>query len=446
MDGSPTKSPSKREGPSPLSSRRSSTAEINAIELQSRSRSASAQPTPSKPRLPDYKRCFPEFFLQSHTVLAPQNRLSRDAKGFSHATGKIDEVLSGEGPGHLDASQSLCETLHRLLRKREQSKGAISLKEVIQTTIGSSKNPTDLTAMKTNGARRTKALRNIPVKFLKFAEDVRPPYIGTYSKTPTRRTLYSLARKPFGRVRPDTNYDYDSEAEWEDPEDGEDIESDGEEEEEDEDEEEMEGFLDDEEPNAIKRRPLLGNQEPQCSGICWEGELNSSDGRPPPDLNPYRIDILLGEHYHPKIRHMLIHTTENPCFPIDPFSSAYWAPDPNDTKSNPRFPSNQSTLMEPPRIPLSPVNRANALLKPPVTDPITNKAPKAAKRFVDHEILDDFKAAVVGSNLTKMGLCEILKVRFPKQKKDAIKDTLEAVAERVGAKAAEKRWVLKTGV
>lgn len=77
---------------------------------------------------------------------------------------------------------------------------------------------------------------------------------------------------------------------------------------------------------------------------------------------------------------------------------------------------------------------------PPTT---TNKAPKAPKRFVDPEILDDFKQAIVGSDLTKMGLCEILKKRFPKQKKDAIKDTLEAVAERVGDKAAEKKWVLK---
>ena len=61
--------------------------------------------------------------------------------------------------------------------------------------------------------------------------------------------------------------------------------------------------------------------------------------------------------------------------------------------------------------------------------------------------MDEFKhEIIIGSNLTKMGLCEILKVKFPKQKKDAIKDTLEAVAERVGTKAAEKRWVLKGGI
>lgn len=104
--------------------------------------------------------------------------------------------------------------------------------------------------------------------------------------------------------------------------------------------------------------------------------------------------------------------------------------------------------MEPPRIPLSPITHTNnTLLKPPsTTNTSTNKAPNPPKRFVDSDVLDEFKAAVIGSDLTKMGLCEVLKKRFPKQKKDAIKDTLEAVAERVGEKNADKKWFLKKGV
>lgn len=34
--------------------------------------------------------------------------------------------------------------------------------------------------------------------------------------------------------------------------------------------------------------------------------------------------------------------------------------------------------------------------------------------------------------------------RFPKQPKAAIKDTLDAYAERVGAKESDKKWVLKS--
>lgn len=138
-------------------------------------------------------------------------------------------------------------------------------------------------------------------------------------------------------------------------------------------------------------------------------------------------------------------TPENPCLPIDPFSTTYWTvPQPEKT-SNARLPGYQGTQMEPPRIPLSPINRTNTLLKPPTTISNTNKAPTATKRFVDPDILDEFKEAIVGSDLTKMGLCEILKKRFPKQKKDAIKDTLDAVAERVGEKVADKKWVLRSG-
>ena len=55
----------------------------------------------------------------------------------------------------------------------------------------------------------------------------------------------------------------------------------------------------------------------------------------------------------------------------------------------------------------------------------------------------EFKAAIQGSDLTKAGLIEILKKQFPKTSKDAIKDTLGLVAERVGGKEVDKRWVVR---
>ncbi len=71
------------------------------------------------------------------------------------------------------------------------------------------------------------------------------------------------------------------------------------------------------------------------------------------------------------------------------------------------------------------------------------KPPKPPKRLIPPELLPSFKDAVVGSDLTKIGLVEMLKKQFPKQSKDVIRDTLDAVAERVGTKLAERRWVLK---
>lgn len=121
--------------------------------------------------------------------------------------------------------------------------------------------------------------------------------------------------------------------------------------------------------------------------------------------------------------------------------------------------------MEPPRIPLHPVNRQNTLLpiagsKDRIFDPLAATKPsKPPPRLIPSELMDEFKKAVDGNDLTKVGLLEVLKkqyvfilplpvviliqFRFPKQPKDAIRYTLESVAERVGSKATEKKWILK---
>lgn len=49
------------------------------------------------------------------------------------------------------------------------------------------------------------------IKFFKFAEDVRPPYRGTWSK----RSRCVSGRHPFGQDRRVLDYDYDSEEDWE---------------------------------------------------------------------------------------------------------------------------------------------------------------------------------------------------------------------------------------
>lgn len=281
------------------------------IESERRSRSVSIQRTPSKANLSDYQRYFPKFFLQSHTSLAPQNRFSHDSKGVLHVSKGIDEVLSKENNERHDLKQGL-DSLRLSFRKVRRTPRIMSVKKAISSMTGSSSESIDETKMMPSKRSSDHMLQQIPIKFLKFAEDVRPPYIGTFSKDPTRGTISSLARNPLARVRPDTNYDYDSEAEWEDPIDGEDLNSEGEEEEEDEDEEEMEGFLDDEEPNAVRRRPMLGDQEPTCCGICWEGEARSSNGSMKPDSRAYRIDVLLGMAILPESESVTDHVSREP--------------------------------------------------------------------------------------------------------------------------------------
>lgn len=48
------------------------------------------------------------------------------------------------------------------------------------------------------------------VKFLKFEEDERPPYQGTWSKRSGKVT----GRRPFGKDTELLNYEYDSEAKY----------------------------------------------------------------------------------------------------------------------------------------------------------------------------------------------------------------------------------------
>ena len=292
-----------------MSSRRSSIGEIQAMESARRSRSAST--TPQKPRLPDYEREFPSFYLASNTSLAPYNRFSHDVQGSLFVQQNFDDTIpvKQEIQTMTDSqSQFAIRNLLRLPlckrhRRRPQNH---TVKDILAVIDGSTSNPIDLTDSKPKKAGNPiELLKTVPLKFLKFAEDVRPPYIGTYTRLQGDLSISKQARNPFSRGLPDTNYDYDSEAEWEEPVEGEDLNSEGEEEPEDDEEgDEMAGFLDDEgaaDPaRAVKRRPLLGNQEPISTGLCWAG----SKGQPPdqgsdwPDWRLFQLDILLGEASH----------------------------------------------------------------------------------------------------------------------------------------------------
>jgi chromatin assembly factor 1 subunit A len=129
--------------------------------------------------------------------------------------------------------------------------------------------------------------------------------------------------------------------------------------------------------------------------------------------------------------------------------------------------------MEPPRIPLNimkntSVNFNNSSISKPVkpfftpasevlkaqsSSPIAAQAqlqsqlqskPKDSKpkKLLADSDMDAFKQAIDGSDLSKVGLIEVLKKKFPGRPAASIKATLEFVARREGKKEAEKRWVL----
>ena len=207
----------------------------------------------------------------------------------------------------------LCPLLYIPTHKRRRNPpGHCTVKDVMARMHGTICNSIDLTVKRSCDAlsRPADLLKSISSKYLRFAEDVRPPYIGTYTKLPAACSTSKLCRRPFARTLPQMNYDYDSEAEWEEPGEGEDLDSEGEEElGEDEEADEMEGFLDDEDAgdgigSAMKRRPVMGELEPSCTGLCWDS-INSGcntsihDYREGTlDLRAYKLEILLGKCKH----------------------------------------------------------------------------------------------------------------------------------------------------
>jgi chromatin assembly factor 1 subunit A len=227
-------------------------------------------------------------------------------------------------------------------------------------------------------------LRKITIKSLKFGEDVRPPYQGTWTRNVPESSIKKLCRNPYHRCLPDMNYDYDSEAEWEEPEEGEDLNSEDEDEMSDDGEDDMDEFLDDEDDALAggKRRLIVGDLEPVNSGIRW-----AADGIDP-NLKIYQIETI----------------SDAVKFPIDPFSSAYWEkPRVEPAVVKARVAVNgleafgvKAKLSAP---------AVSAALPPP---PSTSKA----KKPFPPESLDEFKQAVDGSDLSKIGLVEILKKKY----------------------------------
>lgn len=257
--------------------------------------------TPSKTKASDYDRLFPSFFLHSHTTMAPRNRFERDEEGLQYTRKLLDDKLaSGSMASSIPPPFNPHEMLHLSpYKRRKLNSSQPSVKAIVEQLHGTSQNPIDLT-----GPQRSKAsqqplelLKTVSTRYLKFAEDVRPPYIGTYSRVRDPAAARKICRNPFTPGLPNTDYDYDSEAEWEDPGEGEDLDSEGEEEIESEDGDDMEGFLDDEEDatdvrkTGQKRRLLAGDLEPMSTGLCWE---DAHHNPVMPDLASYRLEVILG--------------------------------------------------------------------------------------------------------------------------------------------------------
>lgn len=393
---------------------------------------ALAQPTPKSRHQSDYERKFLPFQLPSHTTLAPF--LNEPA-----ATDDLVERILNSGV----ALDKPAPASSFFTDRKSFSRGLWqpNAREVMDSLNGSAAQPVDLTDESGQTYRPEDLLGSVTIRHLHFAEDVRPPYSGSYTKSLSPRITAKLRRKPFSKIRQDTNYDYDSEAEWDEPEEGEDILSDGE-----DDEEsigapdEMEDFLDEDE-GGPRRRLITGDLKPVITGLCWDPSSTGSNQESPVDLDSMKLEFFL-DLTRPS---------------IDPFSTAYWPKEgarapvsANQVLSDSKPPVMQleKGKIASPRPPLQPrlsINGAGILgassgTKGPIMIDKSVKVVKPAAKPLDGEDLNEFREAVVGSNVPKTELLKALKKRFPKITNDTIKSTLNDRFEFSGTSRAEKTW------
>ncbi|CAN8095610.1 unnamed protein product [Discula destructiva] len=375
----------------------------------------------------EYAKLALPFFVHS-TVSMARNAFDADEETREAKTRILTEHLNGDRPPvplrPFDPVMSL-----QVPSPSTRGRSFPSVRDLMADQDGGASNPIDLIAESLRLPTR-RSLKEIPLKQLSFHEDVRPGYYGTVTSVQSVAKLKKMARNPMAKDLP-LNYDYDSEAEWVQGEEEEDeaIDDMTDDDEEEGDEKSLDGFLDDDDDDVVRPtgRLMLGNMEPESSGICFEDYLRVN---PKPQMYKLRMEFLIPglQHHHS----------------IDPFSTAYWpsssksttsiSPGQNTkTKSADKTPKAKSgetvveTIMPPPPAPSK-------------TDVTSSKKPASPSDLVPANHLEDFKAAVMDFKyLAKSALLPTLKKRFDRCTSAQIKATLEQVAEKHG----RKDWELK---
>lgn len=172
------------------------------------------------------------------------------------------------------------------------------VRDLMADQDGESSNPIDLIA-ESLSLQTKQSLRFVPMKQLSFHEDVRPGYYGTVTSVHSVAKLRKMARNPTAKDLP-LNYDYDSEAEWVQGEEEEDeaIDDMTDDDDDEDDAKSLNEFLDDEDDvDRPTGRLMVGNLEPETSGICFEDRKRTN---PNPQMYRYRMEFLIREYCQPK--------------------------------------------------------------------------------------------------------------------------------------------------
>ncbi|KAK9459327.1 chromatin assembly factor 1 subunit A-domain-containing protein, partial [Lipomyces oligophaga] len=223
----------------------------------------------------DYDKNFLPFHVKAHTTLY-LSKFTVDPVARSRIMSELDHILLPTKdlviPTKLSSKPvAIFPPVTRGRRLKYTTKEVLGLYSTADCGLTTTTSESDL----------REGLNNLPRKFLRFCEDLRPPYSGTFSKQ------CKIPRSnPFFRD-PQLNYNYDSELEWaeDDGDAGEDLDDDDDDDEEDDDDElgliddEMSDFLVAEESKPRKR--ILAPLVPVSRGVCFaDTETGVNQGFP----------------------------------------------------------------------------------------------------------------------------------------------------------------------
>ncbi|CAI4054748.1 hypothetical protein SUVZ_16G2960 [Saccharomyces uvarum] len=338
----------------------------------------------------DYEKFFLPFYAKDGVKACDKWKLTKPR--LEDSKKKIDHLL-------LNSNNADDDELLSWLKSKEVARGhKIKCKavEVLQQMTLKEKTDEELHSL----------LAQVPHKYIKFYENVRPPFIGTYSVDFTLP-----ANNPFSTEGTGFNYDYDSDVEWvNEEEEGEvdNLES-GEEEEEEEDDEDMpsegefDGFLDKEENGDVDglsgaKRKFVG---PLIPTICLKSDFENLS-----DENKRYFQLLKAE--------VLIETN----VPIDPFK-------------------------EPRASPL-PSKRSNSELQTPNSSQSQSPEKKQKTLITDSKDLLRLFDGVQDSTFSLGTVTEIAQKNLPQYNKQTIKNTIKEYAIRGSGKGdLPRKWEIK---
>lgn len=213
--------------------------------------SAIPAPPPAN-QFSDYDATFLPFYLRANVHLCKQTSFETPSPNALSAIQKsLDKVLAGEGPPSTTVQTPSIKDW--LLSKRV--KRGYTLQFVTRDAVEASNSE------KSSEAALLNILVELPQKFIRFAEDVRPPYVGTFTKS---RQGGIPRNDPFFTTGTDLNYEYDSEIEWkQEDEEGDDIEMEDDSDENDEEDDDMDEFVSPDD-NLVSRRLIAGPLTPEA--------------------------------------------------------------------------------------------------------------------------------------------------------------------------------------